>query len=313
MTYGDDIKALTKLRLESARSELRWQRGKRGFLALMTIWGTGFYFYLIGDANGLWSDTAAAVPIVRIEGGIAPGADFGSADTVISSLKTAFDNKDAPGVVIYIDSPGGSPAEAERINHIIDTKKKETGKKVYAVCGNLCASAGYMIAMHADEVYAGRYSLVGSIGAIMSSWNFSDTIGKFGAQHYAYASGKHKAMLNPYIPVKEEDRQKAQSLVSAMGGEFADEVKRLRGKKLAQNVDLFTGEVWGGEDAKQHGLIDGVASLNEVITTKFGKEAKTLELNKTSKGFSFLNTATDSLTKSVAAAIVNNSESITLR
>lgn len=294
---------LMKARVASEKSELRWKRAKRAFFGAMAVWGAGVYFFMVGHNWGWWDSSEDKVaPVVRIEGGIGAGSENGSADAVIGHLKTAFKDKKAAAVVLYIDSPGGSPAEAERINRVIDEQKAETGKPIYAVCGNLCASAGYMIAMHADEVYAGRYSLVGSIGAILSTWNFSEAINKFGVQHHAYASGKLKAMLNPYIPVKSEDSAKAQALVAGMGKVFSAEVEQRRGNKLAKGANLFTGEVWNGEDAKGYGLVDGIATLDEVIQQKFGKDVKTKDINKSSQKIPFLQTAIDSFAKRLVAA-----------
>lgn len=297
--------ALTKTRVASEISDLRWKRAKRTFLGLTAICATAGYIAVAGYTQNWWTPSSSVVaPVVRIEGAIMPGSDSGSADAIIRAIKIAFDDKKAAGgIILYIDSPGGSPAEAERINGVIEAQKKETGKKVYAVCGNLCASAGYMIAIHADEVYAGRYSLVGSIGAILSTWNFSEAIGKFGVQHHSYASGKLKSMLDPYHAVKPEDSVKAQSLVSGMGKVFAAEVETFRGAKLSKGVDLFTGEVWTGEEAKTNGLIDGVATLDDVVLTKFGKDAKASELNKPGKKFPFMQTAADALVTSLSAAV----------
>lgn len=298
---GQPTDELGRIRVATEKSDLRWKRAKRGFFAVMTIWGTAFYFSMVGNVQGWWvSSKAIVAPVVHIEGSIDPGAD-----KIVTSIKSAFSIENAPAIVLYIDSPGGSPAEAERINHVIDSKKRETGKKVYAVCGNLCASAGYMIALHADEVFAGRYSLVGSIGAILNTWNFSEAINRFGVQHRAYASGKSKAMLSPYAPVKREDETKAQDLVTSMGKIFAAEVTLRRGQRLANDIDLFTGEVWSGEDAKRYGLVDGIATLDEVLTMKFGTDTKIEEFTPSRNAISFLQSTMEPLIKGVVTELLN--------
>jgi len=164
-----------------------------------------------------------------------------------------------------------------------------------------------MIAMHADEIYAGRYSLVGSIGAILSTWNFADAINKLGVQHHAYASGKLKSMLNPYIPLKKDDETKVQSLVSGMGKVFAEEVIQRRGKKLATNVNHFTGEVWSGQDAKNIGLIDEIGTLDEVISKKFGKDVNAKEFNKKRRELSFFKTSVDLFFEWMVSAVTDKS------
>jgi protease-4 len=276
-------------------SNLRWNRTKRFFIALMVLWSLGFYFYVFAKNWGLLeSDSGVTVPVVRIEGGIGVGSESGNADAVISSLKKAFSEEKAKAVIVYIDSPGGSPTEADRITAYIDSKRKETNKEVIAICGTACASAGYMIALHSGEIYASKYSLVGSIGAVMSSWNFADVIKKTGVQHQAFVSGKNKAMLNPFIPTTEDHIQKANSMVGSIGDMFAEDVKLHRRGKLTENQDLFTGEVWVGEEAKRLGLIDGVSTLDQVVIDKFGKDAKVIHLNKSSDHFPYVKVAVES-------------------
>ena len=294
---------LVQLKVKNEKSELRWNRFKRSCFGLILTLG------VIGSASKMisYDGDKTKIPVVRLEGGIAGDASKGSADFIIAKLRTAFDMKNTEGVILYIDSPGGSPAEAERISRFIDRKKSETKKSLYVVCGNVCASAGYMIAAHADEIYAGKYSLVGSIGAILSSWNFSEAIEKFGIQHNAYASGKLKAMLNPFAPYKQDDAVKAQALVNGMGEIFASEVQERRGQKLSADVDLFTGEVWDGKDAKIYGLIDAVGTLDDVAKDKFPDGAVVVEINKAGKGFQVLQSATDMMARSIASALVEAS------
>ncbi|HRO22591.1 MAG TPA: S49 family peptidase [Alcaligenes phenolicus] len=297
-TYSESD--LVQFKVKTEKSGLRWNYFKRTCFGLILALGVA------GSVTKLipYESDKAKIPVVRLEGGIAGDASKGSADFIIQKLKIAFDMKNAEGVILYIDSPGGSPAEAERINRFIERKKAETKKPLYAVCGNMCASAGYMIAAHADEIYAGKYSLVGSIGAILSSWNFSEAIEKFGIQHNAYASGKLKAMLNPFAPYKQDDAVKAQTLVNGMGKIFASEVQERRGQKLSTDIDLFTGEVWDGKDAKTYGLIDAVGTLDDVANDKFADNAVVVEINKAGKGLQLLQSATNMAAQSIVSAMV---------
>ncbi|WP_052952278.1 S49 family peptidase [Diaphorobacter sp. J5-51] len=298
VTYTDSD--LVQLQVKTEKSELRWNYFKRTCFGLILVFGVA------GSLSKMlpYENDKAKIPVVRLEGGIAGDASKGSADFIIEKLRIAFDVKNADAVILYIDSPGGSPAEAERINRFIDRKKAETKKPLYAVCGNMCASAGYMIAAHADEIYAGKYSLVGSIGAILSSWNFSEAIEKFGIQHNAYASGKLKAMLNPFAPYKQDDAIKAQTLVNGMGKIFASEVQERRREKLTTDIDLFTGEVWDGNDAKTYGLIDAVGTLDDVAKDKFSDGAVIVEINKAGKGLQLLQSASKMMAESVVSALV---------
>lgn len=291
---------LLRLQIKSERSDLRWRRSKRIFFAAITAWSLGTVLVLPNLNIG--GSQKAHAPVVRIEGGIAGDNSKINADSVIKTLRSAFADEKATAVILYIDSPGGSPAEAERINNFIQQQKTETKKPVYAVCANMCASAGYMIAMQADQVYASKYSLVGSIGAVLSSWNFSEAINKFGVQHNAYASGKLKAMLNPYSPVKPEDEEKAQVLVEGMGKIFAKEVVEQRKDKLTTTVDLFTGEVWDGTQAKSLGLVDKIGTLDDVVRENFPSDVVVQELSRPGRGRLLFNTATEAFTQSLVNA-----------
>lgn len=300
--YSDELE---RLQLASAKSDLRWKRVKRTFLGGMTLWGTAFYFVMVGKGFDLWGDVDKKVaPVVKLVGEISAGSDTAGADVVIANLKKAFEESKAESVVLYIDTPGGSPSEAERISNYIAEQKHKTGKPIYAVCGNMCASAGYMIAIHTDEIHAGRYSLVGSIGAVLNSWNFSQAIEKFGLQHNAYASGKLKAMLSPYSPVKKEDQEKAQMLVNGMGLTFANDVRTSRAGKLTKTTDVFTGEIWDGNNAKGLGLIDDISTIDEVITEKFGDDVKVMELGKGKKKITFMDSILDSAAKAFVSHII---------
>lgn len=135
--------------------------------ALPAILYSGFYAWSAGLRFG---NAAEAVAVIRIEGEIADGA-LASADRVIPMLRKAFEQDRIKAIVLSIDSPGGAPLEAERIYTALESWRKSHPKPVVAVINNLGASAAYMVALHADRIYAGNYSLVGSVGAILSGWD----------------------------------------------------------------------------------------------------------------------------------------------
>lgn len=202
------------------------------------------------------------VGVVKIDGAIGSKV---TDEAVIPALRRAFKAKTS-FVVLQIDSPGGSPSTAESIIREMEILKKETGKKVVAVIGGIGASAGYMIAAHCDEVVAGRYSLIGSIGAIMTSWNASALPPKVDVEQMMFASGELKGMLNPWKSPTEKDRAKAQALVDELARVFIEDIKSQRGAKLnAEGVNLFTGETWAGDQALKFGLIDRIGTLSDVV------------------------------------------------
>lgn len=173
-------------------------------------------------------------------------------------------------VVLSIDSPGGAPVEAERINQALAALKAKHGKPVVAVIQGIGASAAYMVAMHADQVYAGKYSLVGSIGAVMTAWDVHEALARLNVRQRTYTSGPLKAMLNPYEAPNERGHAKARALVNQVGQAFATEVRERRARTLQPGFDVATGEVWGGLEAKSLGLVDEIGTLEQVVQDRWG-------------------------------------------
>ena len=252
--------------LRERRSERRWRNIKR---SAFLIGGVAFFaLYLAGNAKRMgWTflPNSDIVAVIHIDGEISASATA-SADTVVPLLKQAFEKDNVKAVVLSIDSPGGAPVEAERIYQAIKAFKKKNPKPVVAVINNVGASAAYLIALHTDKIYAAKYSLVGSIGAVLSGWDFHKALEKFEVRQRVYASGSMKSMLNPFVPMTPEADRKAQQMVQKMGERFKGEVQAARGKKLKEGMDYYTtGEVWDGIEAKEIGLTDEIGTLDTVV------------------------------------------------
>lgn len=207
------------------------------------------------------------VGIVHIEGEISSTSPA-SADRIIPVLRDAFANRNVTQVVLAIDSPGGAPVEAERISQAISTLRAKYPKPIFAAISNIGASAAYMIALHTDRIIAGKYSLVGSIGAVIAPWQVNRAMNKLGVSQRVYASGGLKSFLNPFTPVSPEAEKKAQELVDNAGGIFIAELVQARGSKLRKGVDYSTGEVWSGVEAKKLGLVDTIGTVDDISTAK---------------------------------------------
>ena len=254
------------------RSRRKWSFVKRVFLSAFFL--IGLFFYLVVELKqGGWGFTSngKAIGVVRIEGDISSNS-MASADKVVPALKKAFSSKSTTAVVLAIDSPGGSPVEAARISYVLDELKRETGKPAYAVIQNIGASAAYMIAMHADKVYASQYSLVGSVGAILSTWDVHEAIENYKVRQKVFASGPLKAMLNPFTESTPEADEKAQTLVNIMGNRFADELQILRGPHLKEGFKYNSGEIWDGLGAKDIGLVDEIGTIESIISAQAESE-----------------------------------------
>ena len=270
---------LLKDLIQERISNRRWTLLKRVAIALLFLFAMASYAYFYAKFEG-WSlvPREPLLGVVRVSGEITDKS-MARADKVIPALKAALEAENVKAVAILIDSPGGAPVEAERINNAVALLREKHNKPVYAVIGNLGASAAYMIAMHTDEIYAGRYSLVGSIGAVLASWDVHKALARFEVYQHVYASGELKAMLNPFTEPTPEAAEKAQLLVSATGKRFHDELVATRGAKLKSGRSYGSGEVWGGEEAKQLGLIDQLGTL-ETLEARLDGEIEDLMIHE---------------------------------
>jgi protease-4 len=202
--------------------------------------------------------------LVNVDGVIMDESEA-SADNVITGLREAFKNKNTKGVIIRINSPGGSPVQSGYINdEILRLKEKYPDIPVYAVVRDVAASGGYYIAVAADEIYVDKASIVGSIGVLMNSFGFVDGMEKLGVERRLLTAGEHKGILDPFSPLKDFDREHAQALLDRMHQQFIDVVKKGRGDRLKPNDEIFTGLFWTGEESIELGLADGIGSSSYV-------------------------------------------------
>lgn len=255
------------------KAERRWRLFFQGlFFGAPLLLGILYFLFFLNTTGFSFGPMHDVVGLVTIEGQISNDAKA-SANKVIEAMERAFADSNVKAVVLSIDSPGGAPAEAERINNAIARLKNKHNKPVVAVISNIGASAAYMVALHADKIVAGKYSLVGSIGAIIAPWDLHKAIAKFDVSQRVYASGKLKSFLNPFTPVSPEMDAKAKMLVDEMGQTFLDELKTTRGAFLKKNVDYGSGEVWSGLEAKEIGLVDEIGTVDDVAASTWGLKA----------------------------------------
>ncbi len=200
-----------------------------------------------------------------------------SADNIVSGLRAAFEDEKTKGIILRINSPGGSPVQS---GYIYDEIKRLRGEhpdiKVYAVISDLGASGAYYIASAADEIYADKASLVGSIGVTAATFGFVGAMDKLGVDRRVYTSGEHKAFLDPFQPQKEEETQFWQGVLKTTHQQFIDSVKKGRGDRLKvqDHPELFSGLIWSGEQALELGLVDALGSSSYVAREVIG--AKTI-------------------------------------
>jgi len=259
-----------KLVTELANAALKEQRRSRRwgiffkllFFAYLTV-----FVLLAVDWKGRGESSASGgkhTAMVELNGVIAPGGEA-SADRVTSSLQAAFKDKNTQGVVIRINSPGGSPVQAQTIyDEMRRLRKKYPDIPLYAVVEDICASGGYFVAAGADKIFVAKSSLVGSIGVIMNGFGFTGTMEKLGVERRLITAGENKAFLDPFSPLQEKHKEFAQKLANEIHQQFIAVVREGRGKRLKEGPDTFSGLIWSGEKSIELGLADGVGSLDYV-------------------------------------------------
>ena len=221
-----------------------------------------------------WEDAGGPhVARIDIYGLILPEAPA-NADWIGEALREAFAAPQARAVLLHLDSPGGSPVQAQRVHAEIERlRAAHPDKPVYAVAGDLCTSAAYYIAAAADEIYAAESSIVGSIGVVAEGFGFVEALRKLGVERRLAAAGERKAMLDPFLPEDPADRAHLQTLVDELHGQFAAAVRRGRGARLsAPDAEVFDGRFWSGRQARALGLVDGFDDVRGVARDRVGVE-----------------------------------------
>ena len=201
--------------------------------------------------------------VVDIKGEIASGAEA-SAEYVIASLRSAFEDEGSKAVVLLVNSPGGSPVQAGIISDEIVRLKAKHGKPLYAVVEETCASAAYYIASAADEIYVDKASIVGSIGVLMDGFGLTGTMEKLGVERRLITAGENKGFLDPFSPQTEQQLLFAQNMLDQIHQQFITVVKAGRGERLQDDPEIFSGLFWTGQQAIELGLADKLGSLDFV-------------------------------------------------
>lgn len=270
--------------LKEKRSDRRWKTVRS------LLWLAFFTYVFVSIVGAFRSEKITPLPkgkyvaFLRLDGMIAPGRGF-SAEDVVPALKDAFADKNAAGVLIDINSPGGTPVQAAIIHDAILSFKKKYHKKVIVVGEDLLTSGAYFIAVAADKIYVNPNTLTGSIGVVMKGFGFVDLMKKAGIERRVYVSGNNKDRLDPFLPQSPEDLVKINEVMNEVHQNFINAVLEGRkGKLHADAKDLFNGDFWSGQSALKLGLVDGMGNLLDVSQAEF----QTTDLNDYSGNSGFL-------------------------
>ncbi len=257
-------KAIEKL----ARSALDEQRKSRRwgilFKTLTFLYLFAILFIASGWFGGRESSPGDHTALVDLNGVIAADS-HANADVISQGLQDAFESKGTKGVILRINSPGGSPVQAGTINtEMRRLRQKYPQIPLYAVVEDICASGGYYVAVAADQIYVDRASIVGSIGVLMDGFGFTGTMEKLGVERRLLTAGENKGFLDPFSPVSPAQRDYAQKMLGEIHQQFIDVVRKGRGKRLKEGPDTYSGLVWTGQRSIELGLADALGSVDYV-------------------------------------------------
>jgi protease-4 len=256
--------AIERIAMAALVEQRRSRRWGIFFKMLIFLYLFALLFIGMGWFSKKDSGTGKHTALVEITGVISP-TSLASADNVNTGLQDAFKDKRTQGVILRINSPGGSPVQAGAINdEIRRLRAKHPDIPLYAVVEDICASGGYYIAVAADKIYVDKASIVGSIGVIMDGFGFTGTMEKLGVERRALASGKNKSFLDPFAPVVEEHKEHAEKMLHQIHEQFIGVVRQGRGKRLKETPDMFTGLLWVGQKSIDLGLADALGGVEYV-------------------------------------------------
>ncbi len=262
--------ALTRLLQEGLREQRRARRWSLLFRFLVLAYLFLLLFAVQERERGVVPPlvTRDHTAVVKLEGVLAAGQPA-SADTLVRSLEDAFAAQHAKGVILSIDSPGGSPVQAETVYQAIRRLRKEhPDKPLYAVVGDVAASGAYYVAAAADRIYCQPTSIVGSIGVRISGlagFGFVEAMRKLGIERRLLTAGEHKGLLDPFSPLRQDELRHVQGVLESIHRRFIQAVKEGRGERLkGDEATLFSGLFWTGEQGLALGLVDGYGDLRQV-------------------------------------------------
>ena len=257
--------ALEHLLLENLKETRKARRWKAVFRVLTLVVFVGailaiFDFHLPGRGMGADKHTA----LVTLEGEISASSMANALD-INSSLTAAFENENSAGVILRINSPGGSPVQAGMMNDEIHRLRKlYPGKPFYVVVEDICASGGYYVAVAGDQILVDKASLVGSIGVIMEGFGFTGLMDKLGVTRRMITAGSNKGMMDPFSKENPQQVEMIKTMIDEIHQQFIAVVKAGRGNRLKDTSEIFSGRIWNGEQAIKIGLVDGYGTVDSV-------------------------------------------------
>ncbi|MBC7502793.1 MAG: S49 family peptidase [Herminiimonas sp.] len=260
-----------------AFASLTEQRARRRWSTLLKLLTLGLIVaaaWIAFDLGGAEMETVGPhTALVEIDGTIEAGGGSGAADSVIPALNRAYADADSVGVILRINSPGGSPVQAGMINdEMLRLRKAYPQKPLYVVVDEMCASGGYYIAAGADKIFVNKASIVGSIGVLMDGFGFTGLMEKVGVERRLLTAGENKGFLDPFSAQSPKQAAFAQEMLNEIHQQFIEVVRKGRGKRLKETPETFSGLFWSGSKAVELGLADGFGTINSVARDELKAE-----------------------------------------
>ena len=268
---GWERRILERLVLESVAEQKRRRRWGI-FFKLLGFSYFGFLIWAMGDWGGSSHQSHEGdgyTAMIAINGVIDAESEAG-AEPVVAALQSAYEDMSVRGVVLSINSPGGSPVQAGIINdEIYRLRETRPDLPIVAVVGDICASGGYYIAAAADKIYVNKASLVGSIGVLMDGFGFVGTMDKLGIERRLLTAGENKGFLDPFSPQRPEQQEYVRTMLADIHNQFIEVVRKGRGTRLSDSPEIFSGLVWTGRRSIELGLADEIGTVESVARDVF--------------------------------------------
>ncbi len=274
MSDSDDTQWERKVLEKLAMEALAEQRRGRRWGIFFKLLGFGYVAVILGlvvdwgQADKL-AEGSKFTALVNLNGVIKAKGDA-NAEHVISGLQAAFEDKHTAGVILRINSPGGSPVQSGIINdEMRRLRAAHPDIPLHVVVEDVCASGGYYVAAAADKIFVDKASIIGSIGVLMDGFGFTGTMEKLGVERRLLTAGESKGFLDPFSPQNEQHKDHAKQMLSEVHAQFIDVVRKGRGKRLKETPDMFSGLMWTGAKSIELGLADGYGSVDSVARDVF--------------------------------------------
>ncbi len=256
------LEQLARDALDERRRARRWGILWKSLAFGLLFAAVAMALVIVGSRERICLDKCTALVEVR---GELDSSGRASAERVNAGLQAAFKNAGTKGVVVRINSPGGSPVQAGQIyDEMRRLRAANPNTPLYVVVDEMAASGGYYVAAAGDRIYVDKASIIGSIGVIMQGFGLAGAIEKLGIERRVYTAGENKSFLDPFEPVDPKQRAYVQKMLDEIHEQFIAAVKEGRGARLKEEPGMFSGLVWHGRRAVELGLADDFGNLDYV-------------------------------------------------